>query len=63
VAGTLLPTDMALLDMGCEYMCYTSDITCSFPVSGTFTTDQCIVYAPTLATTSHHHARHGNRQW
>ena len=34
---------MALLDMGCEYMCYTSDITCSFPVGGTFTAENITV--------------------
>lgn len=28
--------DMALLDMGAEYFCYCSDVTCSFPVSGKF---------------------------
>ena len=40
--------DMALLDMGCEYNCYCSDITCSFPVSGSFTPDQSIVYEAVL---------------
>jgi Xaa-Pro dipeptidase len=30
----MLDGDMALLDMGAEYHCYGSDITCSFPVSG-----------------------------
>lgn len=42
------PTDMALLDMGCEYMCYTSDITCSFPLSGSFSADQRAVYEAVL---------------
>merc|ERR1712176_1738245 len=28
--------DIALLDMGAEYHCYCSDITCSYPVSGKF---------------------------
>lgn len=41
-------TDIALLDMGCEYFCYTSDITCSFPVSGTFSPDQRAVYETVL---------------
>ncbi len=36
--------DMLLLDMGAEYHCYASDITCSFPASGTFTTDQRMVF-------------------
>lgn len=36
--------DIALLDMGAEYHCYASDITCSFPVNGKFTDDQLLVY-------------------
>ena len=44
----LKDTDMALLDMGCEYNCYTSDITCSFPVGGNFTRDQRMVYEAVL---------------
>ena len=36
--------DMMLIDMGCEYHRYGSDITCSFPVNGKFTEDQRIVY-------------------
>ena len=36
--------DMALLDMGAEYHCYCSDITCSFPLSGVFSADQRFVY-------------------
>lgn len=32
--------DMCLFDMGCEYHCYGSDITCSWPSSGKFTEDQ-----------------------
>merc|ERR1739848_791890 len=36
--------DMCLFDMGGEYHCYCSDITCSYPVNGKFTDDQKIVY-------------------
>lgn len=32
--------DMLLLDMGAEYYCYSSDITCSFPASGVFSQGQ-----------------------
>jgi len=39
---------MALLDMGAEYHFYGSDITCSFPVNGTFTNIQKIVYGAVL---------------
>jgi Xaa-Pro dipeptidase len=39
---------MALLDMGGEYCCYASDITCSFPVNGRFTAQQKIVYQGVL---------------
>lgn len=44
----LLQNDMALLDMGAEYHCYASDITCSFPVSGSFTPDQLAIYQSVL---------------
>lgn len=30
--------------LGCEYYCYSSDITCSFPASGKFTPDQKLIY-------------------
>jgi Xaa-Pro dipeptidase len=35
--------------MGAEYHCYASDITCSFPVSGSFTDEQRSVYEAVLA--------------
>ena len=41
--------DMLLLDMGCEYYCYDSDITCSFPANGRFSEDQATVYEAVLA--------------
>lgn len=36
--------DMLLLDMGGEYHCYSSDITCSFPANGKFSDDQRMVF-------------------
>ena len=38
----------SLFDMGGEYCCYASDITCSFPATGKFTEDQKIVYNAVL---------------
>lgn len=35
---------MLLMDMGCEYYAYDSDITCSFPASGRFSTDQKVTH-------------------
>jgi len=42
--------DMCLFDMGAEYCCYTSDITCSFPANGKFTTKQRLIYDAVLAS-------------
>jgi len=36
--------EMVLFDMGGEYYCYASDITCSYPINGKFNDDQKIVY-------------------
>jgi Xaa-Pro dipeptidase len=41
-------SDMALLDMGAEYHGYVSDITCSFPIAGTFSDDQKVIYQSVL---------------
>jgi len=40
--------DMCLNDMGGEYYCYTSDITCSFPANGKFSEDQKTIYNAVL---------------
>lgn len=36
--------DMFLSDMGAEYHCYGSDVTCSYPVNGRFTQSQVAIY-------------------
>lgn len=38
----------SLFDMGGEYYCYSSDITCSFPANGRFTSDQRAIYEAVL---------------
>uniref|UniRef100_A0A3P8VQQ7 Xaa-Pro dipeptidase n=1 Tax=Cynoglossus semilaevis TaxID=244447 RepID=A0A3P8VQQ7_CYNSE len=40
--------DMCLFDMGGEYYCYSSDITCSFPANGKFTANQRAIYEAVL---------------
>lgn len=42
--------DICLFDMGAEYMCYGSDVTCSFPISssGKFSDEQRVVYEGVL---------------
>ena len=41
--------EMCLFDMGCEYHCYTSDVTCSFPSDGVFSDKMKLVYETVLA--------------
>jgi len=41
---TLSDGDLLLVDAGCEYECYASDITRTFPVNGRFTPEQRAVY-------------------
>ncbi|XP_072373863.1 xaa-Pro dipeptidase isoform X4 [Scyliorhinus torazame] len=45
---TIRDGDMCLFDMGGEYYCYGSDITCSFPANGRFTADQRDIYRAVL---------------
>jgi Xaa-Pro aminopeptidase len=40
--------DLLLVDAGCEYQCYASDITRTFPVNGRFTAEQRAVYEVVL---------------
>jgi Xaa-Pro dipeptidase len=40
--------EMVLMDMGCEFVCYASDITCSYPANGKFTPPQRFVYEAVL---------------
>ena len=40
--------DVLLIDAGCEYHCYASDITRTFPVGGRFTPEQRAVYEAVL---------------
>lgn len=41
--------DLLLVDAGCEYEGYASDITRTFPANGTFTTEQRAIYSIVLA--------------
>uniref|UniRef100_A0A4W3JFC0 Xaa-Pro dipeptidase n=1 Tax=Callorhinchus milii TaxID=7868 RepID=A0A4W3JFC0_CALMI len=45
---TILDGDLCLFDMGGEYYCYGSDITCTFPANGQFTADQRAIYEAVL---------------
>lgn len=43
-----MPCPHSLFDMGGEYYCFASDITCSFPANGKFTEDQKAIYEAVL---------------
>lgn len=45
---TVYDGDMVLFDMGGEYYCYSSDITCSYPANGKFTEKQKGIYNAVL---------------
>lgn len=45
---TIKSGDLMLIDAGCEYNFYTSDITRTYPVSGKFTDEQAEVYSGVL---------------
>jgi Xaa-Pro aminopeptidase len=45
---TLNDGDLLLVDAGCEYQCYASDITRTYPVNGEFTAEQRAVYEVVL---------------
>jgi Xaa-Pro dipeptidase len=47
-SGLIGPDDNCLFDMGAEYQCYASDITCSFPANGKFTEKYKAVYESVL---------------
>jgi len=45
---TIRDGDMVLFDMGAEYYCFCSDITCSYPANGKFTEKQKMIYNAVL---------------
>lgn len=47
-ADTLRKGELLLVDAGCEYQCYASDITRTYPVDGRFTPEQRAVYEVVL---------------
>ncbi len=56
--------DLVLIDAGCEIHCYASDITRTFPVSGTFSPEQKAIYELVLKSQEAAFAAIGpNRHW
>ncbi|MBU1558237.1 MAG: aminopeptidase P N-terminal domain-containing protein, partial [Gammaproteobacteria bacterium] len=48
-SGVLHTGDLVLIDAGCEYQSYASDITRTFPINGRFTPEQKAIYELVLA--------------
>ena len=48
LTGPRICVFFSLFDMGGEYYCYASDITCTFPVNGKFSEDQKVIYNAVL---------------
>lgn len=48
----VLSNNLKLHDMGAEYHCYAADVTCTFPVSGTFSEAQRKIYEAVWAATT-----------
>jgi len=48
-SAALKDGDLVLIDAGCEYECYASDITRTFPVNGRFSPEQKAIYEVVLA--------------
>ena len=46
--GLMPHSPCSVFDMGGEYYCFASDITCSFPANGKFTLDQKAIYEAVL---------------
>lgn len=46
--GLMSSSPHSLFDMGGEYYCFSSDITCSFPANGKFTEKQKAIYEAVL---------------
>jgi len=61
----LIPGDMVVVDIGAQYQGYAADVTRTFPVSGTFTEEQKLVYQVVLdaQTVAIRYAREGYKFW
>jgi len=59
---TLRDGELLLVDAGCEYECYASDITRTFPVNGRFSPEQRAVYEIVLEANEAAHRQSEARQ-